>query len=155
MTPASATPTNRGSAVTKAVVLDAGPWVAYLRRSDKHHAWAREQFAAREAFVSCEPVLAEVCARLQYCGNDPLLALEFLSAGVVTLDFNLQANLLAVQNLMRKYGDRPMDLADACLVRMTELEPRSLVVTTDADFSFYRRNGREVVPHVLPVQGSR
>lgn len=66
-----------------------------------------------------------------------------------------QENLLAVQNLMRKYGDCPMDLADACLVRMTELEPRSLVVTTDADFSFYRRNGREVVPHVLPVQGSR
>lgn len=41
-------------------------------------------------------------------------------------------------------------LADACLVRMTGLEPRSPVVTTDADFAFYRRNGREVVPHVLP-----
>ena len=43
-----------------------------------------------------------------------------------------------------------MDLADACLVRMTEMEPRSLVVTTDGDFKVYRRNGREVVPHVLP-----
>ena len=51
---------------------------------------------------------------------------------------------------MRKYRDQPMDLADACLVRMTEIEPRSLVVTTDEDFKVYRRNGREVVPHVLP-----
>ena len=134
----------------KAVLLDAGPWVAYLRRADKHHAWAREQFSAREDFVSCEAVLAEVCARLQYCGNDPLVALEFVKSDVVTLDFDLQSNLIPVENLMRKYRDQPMDLADACLVRMTEIEPRSLVVTTDADFEFYRRNGREVVPHVLP-----
>ena len=133
----------------KAVLLDAGPWVAYLRRADKYHAWAREQFSAREQFVSCEAVLAEVCARLQYGGNDPLVALEFLKSGVVTLDFDLQTNVIPVENLMRKYSDQPMDLADACLVRMTEIEPRSLVVTTDQDFKVYRRNGREVVPHVL------
>jgi len=136
--------------VIKAVLLDAGPWVAYLRRADRHHVWAREQFSGREAFVSCEAVLAEVCARLQYYGNDPLVALEFVKSGVVTLDFELQSNLISVENLMRKYCDQPMDLADACLVRMTEIEPRSLVVTTDEDFRVYRRNGREVVPHVLP-----
>ena len=134
----------------KVVLLDAGPWLAYLRRADKHHAWAREQFSAREEFVSCEAVLAEVCARLQYHGNDPLMALEFVKSGVVTLDFDLQTNLISIENLMRKYRDLPMDLADACLVRMTEIEPRSLVVTTDEDFNVYRRNGREVVPHVLP-----
>jgi predicted nucleic acid-binding protein len=136
--------------VIKAVLLDAGPWVAYLRRADRHHVWAREQFSAREEFVSCEAVLAEVCARLQSYGNDPLVALEFVKSGVVTLDFDLQSNLISVENLMRKYRDQPMDLADACLVRMTEIEPRSLVVTTDEDFKVYRRNGREVVPHVLP-----
>lgn len=136
--------------VIKAVLLDAGPWVAYLRQADQHHVWAREQFSAREQFVSCEAVLAEVCARLQYCGNDPLAALEFVKANVVTLEFDLQANLIAVENLMRKYRDQPMDLADACLVRMTEIQPHSLVLTTDGDFKVYRRNGREVVPHVLP-----
>jgi uncharacterized protein len=136
--------------VTKAVLLDAGPWVAYLRRADRHHVWAREQFSARETFLSCEVVLAEVCARLQYHRNDPLAALEFVRTGVVALDFNLQTQLVFVQNLMRKYSDQPMDLADACLVRMTEIEARSLVVTTDADFKIYRRNGHEVVPCVLP-----
>ena len=136
--------------MTKAVLLDAGPWVAYLRRADKHHAWSREQFSAREKFVSCEAVLAEVCARLQYHGNDPLVALEFVKEGVVTLDFDLQANIVFVEALMRKYCDQPMDLADACLVRMTEIEERSLVITTDGDFKVYRRNGREVIPCVLP-----
>ena len=135
----------------KAVLLDAGPWVAYLRRADKHHGWAREQFSGRSEFLSCEAVLAEVCARLQYCGNDPVVALEFVKSGVVTLEFNLQSNLVFVESLMRKYCDQPMDLADACLVRMTEIEARSLVVTTDEDFKVYRRNGREVVPHGLPV----
>ncbi len=134
----------------KAVLLDAGPWVAYLRDADQHHAWAHEQFSARDTFVSCDVVLAEVCARLQYYGNDPLAALEFVNAGVVTLDFNLQANLVFVQRLMRRYRDQPMDLADACLVRMTEIQSRSLVVTTDTDFHIYRRNGHEVVPCVLP-----
>jgi predicted nucleic acid-binding protein len=136
--------------VIKAVLLDAGPWVAYLVRADQHHVWAREQFSAREEFVSCEAVLAEVCARLQYYGHDPLVALEFVKSGVVTLDFNLQANLIPIEKLMRKYRDQPMDLADACLVRLTEIQPHSLVVTTDTDFEVYRRNGREVVPHVLP-----
>lgn len=134
----------------KAVLLDAGPWLAYLRRADKHHVWARDQFSVRDEFVSCEAVLAEVCARLQYYGNDPLAALEFVKAGVVKLDFDLQTNLVFVQTLMRKYRDQPMDLTDACLVRMTEMEKRSLVVTTDEDFKVYRRNGREVIPHVLP-----
>ena len=134
----------------KAVLLDAGPWVAYLRRADKHHGWAREQFSAREAFVSCDAVLAEVCARLEYHGNDPLAALEFVKAGVVTLQFDLQGNVVFVDALMRKYRDQPMDLADACMVRMTEIEERSLVVSTDGDFRVYRRNGREVIPCVLP-----
>lgn len=136
--------------MTVRVLLDAGPWVAYLRRADQHHDWARRQLAAREGFVSCEAVLAEVCARLQYYGNDPLVALEFVKSGVVTLKFDLQTNLIFVANLMRKYRDQPMDLADACLVRMMEIEPRSLVVTTDEDFRVYRRNGREVIPCVLP-----
>lgn len=51
---------------------------------------------------------------------------------------------------MRKYADVPMSLADACLVRMTEVLPEPIVLTTDADFRVYRRHGRQVVPCVLP-----
>jgi hypothetical protein len=43
-----------------------------------------------------------------------------------------------------------MSLADACLVRMTELEPELTVVTLDGDFRVYRRNARQVVPVIMP-----
>jgi hypothetical protein len=44
----------------------------------------------------------------------------------------------------------PMALADACLVRMSELSARSAVVTVDGDFRIYRRNGRQAIPVVMP-----
>ena len=51
---------------------------------------------------------------------------------------------------MEKYGDVPMSLADACLVRMTEVLLHPLVLTTDTDFHIDRRHGRQVVPCALP-----
>lgn len=48
------------------VILDAGPWVDYLDKGSATHAWAVEQFSRYSRFVSCEAVLAEVCARLRY-----------------------------------------------------------------------------------------
>ena len=55
-----------------------------------------------------------------------------------------------VLGLMEKYSDVPMSLADACLVRMTEIHPDPIVLTTDADFRIYRRHSRQVVPCVTP-----
>lgn len=51
---------------------------------------------------------------------------------------------------MQKYANVPMSFADACLVRMTEIVPDPLLLTTDADFRVYRRHGRQVVPCVMP-----
>ena len=51
---------------------------------------------------------------------------------------------------MAKYHDIPMSLADACLVRMAELLPDPVVLTTDSDFAVYRRFGRRVVPYLSP-----
>jgi predicted nucleic acid-binding protein len=43
-----------------------------------------------------------------------------------------------------------MSLADACLVRMAELQPGAKVLTLDADFSVYRSQGRRVIPTIVP-----
>jgi predicted nucleic acid-binding protein len=51
---------------------------------------------------------------------------------------------------MRKYADVPMSLADACLVRMTEVFAEPTLLTTDSDFRVYRRHSRHVVPCVTP-----
>ena len=52
--------------------------------------------------------------------------------------------------LQRAYADVPMSLADACLVRMTELHEEARVLTTDSDFRLYRRNRRQVIPLLVP-----
>lgn len=68
----------------------------------------------------------------------------------VMVAFALSANQDAVLSLMQKYADVPMSLADACLVRMTEIIADPVVLTTDSDFRIYRRHSRQVVPCILP-----
>jgi uncharacterized protein len=64
--------------------------------------------------------------------------------------FSIEENRADVFNLLRKYADQPMSLADACLVRMAELNSNCQVFTTDKDFLFYRRKGRSVIPILAP-----
>jgi len=64
--------------------------------------------------------------------------------------FELGEHIEEVLNLMNKYADIPMSLADACLVRMTEILSDPIVLTSDTDFRIYRRHGRKVVPSVMP-----
>ena len=66
------------------------------------------------------------------------------------LSFGLAAQIDTVLALMDKYADVPMSLADACLVRMTEILPDPVVLSTDSDFRVYRRHGRQIVASVLP-----
>ena len=56
----------------------------------------------------------------------------------------------AVLKLMHKYADVPASLADACLVRMTEVVDDPILLTTDGDFRVYRRHSRQAIPCVLP-----
>jgi len=131
------------------VLVDAGFLVALLDRRDRHHAWAVAE-AARHAppWQTCESALSEAFFLLGRRGAPALAAL--LSRGAVLASFQLSQEQQPVLALMQKYADVPMSLADACLVRMTEVLVASLVVTTDADFRVYRRHGRQTVPCVTP-----
>lgn len=65
--------------------------------------------------------------------------------------FSMNAHLSSLAKLADRYSDRKPDLADLCLVRMSELYPRHSVMTVDKkDFRIYRRNRREVIPLILP-----
>lgn len=129
-------------------ILDAGPLIAALNRQDQHHAWACQTLESLGApFYSCPEALAEAAAMTGH----PVALVEMVKAGEITLAFNLAEQAEGVLALLRKYADREMDLADACIVRMTELIRESRVVTVDrADFSVYRRNGRELIPLIAP-----
>ena len=70
--------------------------------------------------------------------------------GILRVDFDFQAQGPAIWRMVQKYRDLPMDLADACLVRMSELHSDCLIWTTDSHFRVYRRHGRQTVPLLSP-----
>jgi uncharacterized protein len=134
-----------------AVIVDTGPVVALLNRRDGHHRWVRDVLDAIEPPVlTCEAVISEVCFLVRNLAGGQDAVLELLARDVVRADFRLAAEVAPVRSLMNRYANVPMSLADACLVRMTELLPRTEVLTLDADFRIYRRNKRQVVPTIMP-----
>jgi uncharacterized protein len=129
------------------VLLDTGPWVALLCRDDAHHGWAREQFAQITGpLLTCEAVVAETCFLLARAGHDPAKALALVARGVVQIPMSLAQEITAVQGLFSRYDNVPASLADACLIRMSELFDRCRVLTLDSDFHIYRRHGRKMIP---------
>jgi len=55
-----------------------------------------------------------------------------------------------LRGLLKQYADIPMDFADACIVRLAELNAECTVCTTDGDFRICRKNGRELIPLLSP-----
>lgn len=129
-------------------ILDAGPLIAALNRNDRHHRWARETLARLgPPLLSCPEAMAEAAAMT----GRPAAIVEMIQAGDIVLAFDLAEQAASVLALLQKYADRKMDLADACIVRMSELVRACRVVTLDrGDFSVYRRNGRDLIPLVAP-----
>ena len=133
------------------IVIDTGPLVALLSRSDRHHAWVREVLDTVEPpVVTCEAVISEACFLLARVRHGQDAVFELLSNDIVKVDFRMSAEVNALRGLMKKFANVPMSLADACLVRMSELEPRSRILTLDGDFRIYRRNRRQAIPTIMP-----
>ena len=138
------------------VVIDTGPLVALLNRRDSHHRWVREVFDTVEPpLVTCEAVVSEACFLLSPLAGGQDAVLELLVKDVLRIDFNMRAELDSLRSLMRKFANVPMSLADACLVRMSELDPHTVIVTLDTDFRVYRRNRRQVIPTIMPAARRR
>jgi predicted nucleic acid-binding protein len=131
------------------VLVDAGFLIALLSRRDRHHRWAAAQPPGLALpWKTCDAALSEAFHLLGARGRPGLAAL--LRRAAVVPAFDLAGDLDRVMNLMDKYADVPMSLADACLVRMSETLAEPILLTTDADFRIYRRHGRHVVPCLTP-----
>jgi predicted nucleic acid-binding protein len=129
-------------------IADTGFLVAFTNRSDRYHDWAvgvAEQVT--EPLLTCEAVLAEASFHLGSVG----VVLAMVADGLVTPAFDFRENLAQLAALAIRYADRSPDLADLCLVRMSELHPRHRVITVNrGDFRVYRRNKREAIPLGCP-----
>lgn len=129
-------------------IADTGFLVAFANRGDEFHDWAVEiAEQLTQPLLTCEAVLAETAFHLQ---NVPLV-LEMIDENLIALAFDVNDHLPRLQELARRYSDRQPDLADLCIIRMSELFPKHSVITIDVtDFSVYRRNKRETIPLVCP-----
>ena len=129
-------------------ILDAGPLIASINRQDEHHHWAVQTLERLgPPFYSCAEVMAEAAALT----GRPAAVVDMVAAGEIVLSFDLGEQAAGVLLLLNKYAHHRMDLADACIVRMTELIRDCRVITVDRrDFSLYRRNGRDLIPLIVP-----
>lgn len=137
---------NKGPAL-----IDTGPLVSFLAAGLKHHAWTCDQWKLfRPPLLTCEPVLTEAAFLLKREGReaDPLFAL--LERGVIRVALDIQEEWADLRALMHRYRNRPMSLADACLVRLSELHADGRVFTLDSGFRIYRRHGNKVIPTLMP-----
>ena len=132
-------------------IADTGFVVAFLNRSDRFHDWAAEiGKTVSQPLLTCEAVLAETS--FQVGSVDRVLAL--VRTGLLRIAFDLPGNLQEVIALAERYSNRTPDLADLCLIRMSELYDNLPVVTIDeSDFRVYRKNRRDVIPIVCPPRG--
>jgi uncharacterized protein len=129
-------------------IADTGFIVAAGDRDDRFHGWAVDiAYSLTEPLLTCEAVLAEAAFQLRSSSY----VLSLVQDGLLRVAFELSENLAQLQELGQRFADRNPDLADLCLIRMSELYPRHSVLTVDeADFRVYRRNKRETIPIICP-----
>jgi uncharacterized protein len=133
------------------VIVDTGPLVAFLVREEIHHDWVKDQFRQLPApFLTCEPVLTETFFLVRHLRLGPARFFALLNSGLLRADISVLRESANLEKLIQKYADVPMSLADACLVRLAELNPRATLFTLDDDFKIYRRSGREIIPTLMP-----
>ena len=129
-------------------IADTGFIVAFGNQADHHHIWAVDIAKnITEPLITCEAVLAEAAFHL----GSTSYVLWLVRDEMLRLSFDINRNLQPLTELAKRYEDRKPDLADLCLIRMSELYPRYTVITVDeSDFRVFRRNKREVIPILCP-----
>jgi predicted nucleic acid-binding protein len=132
-------------------LLDTGPLVSFLASGLHHHAWVVEQWGRlRPPLLTCEPVLTEAAFLLKRESREADALFALLERGVVRVALSVQKEQADLRVLMHRYRNRPMSLADACLVRLSEIHPDGEIFTLDSDFRIYRRHGNKTIPVRMP-----
>lgn len=141
------------------VLADSGPLGALFNRRDKFHTRSVEFFRSHGVELRCHTtweVVSEVMYFLDFSAAAQGDFLEWLHEGhtrglmrIAALD---PSDLPGLATLVRKYADRPMDLADASLVWLANKTDITDVITIDrADFAVYRTSKRKAFRNVFQV----
>ena len=133
------------------VLLDTGPLVSFLADKTEHSEWVQEQWRVLQPpMLTCEAVLTEAAFILKREGVDTDALFALLERGVLRVALHMEDQQADLRTLMRRYRNRPMSIADACLVRLSELHSSGRTFTLDSDFKIYRRHGNKMIPLLIP-----
>lgn len=132
-------------------IVDTGVIVGLIYARDQWNQWSVSAARNIEApYLTCESVINEACHLLKNVHLGELAVLDYIERGILTVDFSLNDEVSTVKALVTRYASVPMSLADACLVRMSELYDDAAVFTVDQDFLIYRKHGRKKIPLISP-----
>jgi predicted nucleic acid-binding protein len=137
--------------VKQCVLVDTGPLVAFFNRRDRFHDWTVAQWNQISApMLTCEAVVSEACFLLSSIKSGGDQIMQLIQRGILMISFHLDEHIDPVKRLLIKYQSVPISLADACLVRMSELHSNSYVFTLDSDFNLFRKDRRRIIPTIMP-----
>ncbi|EDX83085.1 hypothetical protein S7335_263 [Synechococcus sp. PCC 7335] len=133
------------------VIVDTSVLVASIDQSERHHTWVVQQLEQMEPpLLTCEAVISETWFLLGRVRGAREAFLPYLEQEQLQVVFSLESEIASVLALMKRYESVPASLADAELVRMAELYPRSSVFTLDSDFQIYRKYRDIPIPLIFP-----
>jgi predicted nucleic acid-binding protein len=122
------------------VLLDTGPLVALLSKHDADHELAKTLFAeCATPLRTCEAVVSEAAFLLKTVHRKaPAELMKLARNGVYEISISLRDHFFNVESLLVRYDNRPISLADACLIRGAEIFEEPRILTFDSDFRIYR-----------------
>ena len=123
--------------------------MAIANRRDQYHDWAVNLLAELQTpLLTSEAVLSETAFHLQSSRT----ALLMVESGLVRIAIKPEREWPELLRLAEQFDDQRPDLADLCVIRLSEIYPIHKVLTVDgSDFRVYRRNSREPIPVVCPA----
>jgi predicted nucleic acid-binding protein len=136
----------------KPVLLDTGVIVAWLDRREQFHARSAEIVGRLVApIVTCEAVIAEACYLLRKIPGACETVMANIEAGTFHVPLRLTESVGDVRRILRKYRDRNIDLADACLICLADTLETGDILTLDSDFQFYRWSRNNAFRLLIPL----
>jgi uncharacterized protein len=137
--------------MSRSIILDTGALIAFLLPKDRFHHWAVSQLSQITVpIITNEAVITEACFLAQRIYQGQETVLKLINQGHITIPFILNQEIQAIEMLMQCYASIPMSLADACLVRMSEIYENCPVLTLDSDFQIYRKHRNQTISVIMP-----
>jgi len=134
-------------------LIDTGALYAFLDASEPWHQRCKAAMAdAPLPLLTTPAVLTELFHFIVKRRQDQSPVWRLIRTGQIVLSHIANADLPALEILMARYADRPMDFADATLVHVAEREGLNTILTIDHDDFETYRIGRNAKFRILPAR---